>query len=109
MAPIPLIENGHRPQDGHRDALSIEEVANAVCLSATQAKRVFHATYGCGIMAYFNQMKIWQAKRQLASTSLTIEQISRKLGFSTPSYFSRAFLRLTGQSPSEFRDQLREG
>ena len=50
-----------------------------------------------------------QAKRQLASTNLTIEQIGRKLGFSTPSNFSRTFLRVSGRSPSDFRDQVREG
>jgi len=91
------------------DALSIDDVAREICLSPTQAKRVFRATYGCGIMAYFNQMKIWQAKRLLMATSMTVEQIGRKLGYSTPSYFSRAFQRAAGQSPKEFRDQVREG
>jgi AraC-like DNA-binding protein len=88
--------------------LSIEEVARAVCLSPTRAKELFRATYGCGIMAYFNQLKIWQAKRLLGSTSLTVDQVSRKLGFSSPSYFSRVFQRCSGESPSDFRQQ-REG
>ena len=83
--------------------LTIEEVARHVCLSATRAKQLFRATYGCGIMAYFNHLKIWHARRLLGSSGLTVEQVSRKLGFSSPSYFSRVFRRCTGESPSDFR------
>ncbi len=85
------------------DRLSVDEVARAACLSPTRAKQVFRAAFGCGIMAYFNQLKIWQAKRLLGASSLTVDQISRKFGFSSPSYFSRVFQRVTGESPSDFR------
>lgn len=87
------------------DRLSLEEVAREVCLSPTRAKQVFRAAYGCGIMAYFNQLKIWQAKRLLGASSLTVEQVSRKLGFSSSSYFTRVFQRVTGESPTAFRDE----
>ncbi|MBY0524138.1 MAG: AraC family transcriptional regulator [Gemmataceae bacterium] len=87
------------------DRVSLEEVAREVFLSPTRVKQIFWETYGCGIMAYFNQLKIWQAKRLLGSSSLTVEQVSRKLGFSSPSYFSRVFLRCTGESPTDFRSQ----
>lgn len=88
------------------DRVSLEEVAEEVCLSPTRAKQVFRAAYGCGIMAYFNQLKIWQAKRMLGSSSLTVEQVSRKLGFSSPSYFTRVFQRTTGESPTTYRSEV---
>jgi AraC-like DNA-binding protein len=84
--------------------LSIKEVASRVGLSPTRAKQVFRATYGCGIMAYFNQLKIRQAKRLLCDPSLTVDQVSKKLGFSTASYFSRVFHQHTGRSPLAFRN-----
>ncbi|MGE3804245.1 MAG: helix-turn-helix domain-containing protein [Gemmataceae bacterium] len=87
------------------DRVSIEEVARAARLSPTRAKQIFSQTYGCGILAYFNQLKLHQAKRLLSASNLTIDQVSRKLGFSTPSYFSRVFLRYTGESPTDFRLQ----
>ncbi len=85
------------------DRLTIAEVARETQISATQAKEVFRATFGCGIMTYFNELKIWQAKRMLCDPSLTIDQVSGKLGFSSPTYFSRTFRKHTGETPSEFR------
>ncbi len=90
------------------ERVTVEEVARAACLSTTRAKQLFRARHGCGILAYFNQLKIWQAKRLLGASSLTVDQVSRRLGFSSPSYFTRAFQRYTGESPTEFRRQ-REG
>ncbi len=87
------------------DRLTIAEVAGEVRVSATHAKEVFTAAFGCGIMTYFNELKIWQAKRLLCDPSLTIDQVSGKLGFSSPTYFSRTFRKHTGATPSEFRKQ----
>jgi AraC-like DNA-binding protein len=87
------------------DRLTIAEVAAEVHVSATHAKEVFGATFGCGIMTYFNELKIWQAKRLLCDPSVTIDQVSGKLGFSSPTYFSRTFRQHTGETPSEFRTQ----
>lgn len=87
------------------DRLTIAEVAGAVHVSATHAKDVFSATFGCGIMTYFNELKIWQAKRLLCDPNLTIDQVSSKLGFSSPTYFSQTFRKHTGETPTEFRKQ----
>jgi len=87
------------------DRLTIPEVARQVRVSPTLAKTAFRKTYGCGIMAYFNEIKIWQAKRMLSEPSLTIDQVSRKLGFSSPAYFTRTFRKLSGETPSSFRSK----
>lgn len=85
------------------DRLSVNDVARELKVSPTRAKQAFRKSFDCGIAAYHNQLKIWQAKRLLCDRGLSVEQVSRKLSFSTASYFSQAFLQHTGQSPSEFR------
>ncbi len=86
------------------EQLTIEQIADEVHVSPTRAKSTFQEAFGCGIKTYFNQLKIWQAKRLLCDSKRTIDQISRELGFSSASHFSRAFLMQTGQSPSSFRE-----
>lgn len=88
-----------------RDRLSINQISRESDTSPTRAKELFREAFGCGIMTYFNQLKIWQAKRLLDDRSLTVEQIANELGFSSPSYFTRAFVRHTGQSPKAYRNR----
>lgn len=44
-----------------------------------------------------------EARRDLVYTSMAISQISFRLGFSDPAYFSRFFARRAGVSPSDYR------
>ena len=88
------------------ESLSVEEIASEVHMSLTQAKKVFTATYGCGIKTYFNELKLYHAKRLLGDPNMNVAQVGVKLGFSSPSYFCRMFRAKTGQSPSEYREQL---
>lgn len=87
------------------DRLSIQDVATELGVSPTKAKESFRKAFGCGIIAYHNQLKIWQAKRFLSDPALTIEQVSRKLGFSRHSYFSQVFFEHTGESPTVYRNR----
>ncbi len=47
-----------------------------------------------------------QACSLLEDTSLAMDEVARRLGFSESSAFSRAFRRWTGQSPGQFRSRL---
>lgn len=54
------------------------------------------------------QAVILEAKRLLANTDLTVEQISLQLAFDDPAYFGRLFRRETDMSPGRFRQTIRE-
>jgi AraC-like DNA-binding protein/quercetin dioxygenase-like cupin family protein len=86
-----------------QDRLSLADIAQRVHLSPSRAKEVFRAAFGCGIMSYFNRLKIQQAKHLLCDPTLTVKQVSQRLGFSTPAYFDQVFYRCTGLRPTEFR------
>ena len=90
------------------DSPSVEQIAGEAHMSLTQAKKVFVATYGCGIKTYLNQLKLYQAKRLLGDSKLSVDQVSKKLGFSSSAYFCRMFRSRTGHTPSEFRKALLE-
>lgn len=89
------------------DRLSISQISREMGVSPTRAKETFRQAFGCGIIAYFNQLKIWQAKRMLSDLSLTIEQVSDRLGFANAAYFTRVFSQHAGETPTDFRRPLR--
>lgn len=52
------------------------------------------------------QVQLKVARRLLLNRELSIDSISERLCFSEPSAFQRAFKRWTGQTPSEYREQM---
>jgi len=60
---------------------------------------------GQSAQALVHQRQLLEAKRLLVYSSMTLSQIADALQFSEPAYFSRFFKRLTGQTPSAFRQQ----
>jgi len=52
---------------------------------------------------YISQRILATAKELLMAQSLSITQISEKLGFQYPQHFTRFFKKYTGVTPIEFR------
>lgn len=67
---------------------------------------VFKKVKGDTIVQYHLKLKISEAKRLLREESLTVSEVSERLGFESPAYFSRVFRRLAGTSPRAFRGRL---
>ncbi|MCQ4288930.1 helix-turn-helix domain-containing protein [Pseudomonas stutzeri] len=65
--------------------------------------RVCREEAGVAPSAIINERTVREAQRQLAYTSLHIQQIARDLGFADTAYFSRFFRKQAGLKPSEFR------
>jgi AraC-like DNA-binding protein len=89
------------------DRLSISQISREMQVSPTRTKQTFREAFGCGIIAYFNQLKVWQAKRLLSDLSLTVEQVSDRLGFANAAYFTRVFSQHAGETPTDFRRPFR--
>lgn len=62
---------------------------------------------GLGAGAYIRHRVVVQAKRLLAYTSLSISEISYRLGYDDCTYFSRLFKKITGESPANYRKNLK--
>lgn len=83
--------------------MPLEEIADAVGLSANYICTLFKKEMGVNLFSYIMEYRINRAKELLLSTNLKSYEIAEKTGFSDESYFSRSFKRITGQSPIEFK------
>lgn len=82
--------------------LSLDDIAEQCLLGKSNLKKVFKSYTGCGVMQYFNKMKISKAI-ELMKEGKSISEISYMLSFSSPNYFSSVFKRETGMLPSQYR------
>jgi AraC-like DNA-binding protein len=83
--------------------LSLTELARLTQLSVSRYALAFRRATGCSPMDYFNRLRVQRACELLQTTSLPVQEIGRKVGYNDPYYFSRAFKKIIGSSPNEYR------
>ncbi|MBB3660636.1 AraC family transcriptional activator of pobA [Rhizobium sp. BK650] len=72
-------------------------------ISPTHLNRIVKAATGLGAHEMIAQRLADEAKRELVFTFGSAQEISYRLGFADPAYFSRFFLKQTGQTPRAWR------
>ncbi|MBQ9734970.1 MAG: helix-turn-helix transcriptional regulator [Clostridia bacterium] len=83
--------------------LSISDVCKKINYSKAYVFKNFKAVTGKSVMEYYSEIKIAQAKKLLYSEDLSIKEISEKLCFDTPNYFTKSFKKATGVTPTEYK------
>ena len=85
------------------EAMTICQIAKAAGLGPSSLRQHFLDELKVSPSAYVTRRRVEQAKSLLRETERSITDIATGLGFSTSSYFTAVFRRLTGQTPSEYR------
>lgn len=84
--------------------LSVEDLARLSKNSVSNLKRICHKYTGVGPAKHFTRLKIILAI-SLLENGENVNEVSDKLGFVNPSYFSVVFKRETGTSPSDIKNK----
>lgn len=82
---------------------SLESLSAKLAMSQTKLKSGFKNAFGTTVMQYCLHKRVDAAKLLLSELHLSISQIADTVGYEDPSAFSRAFRRVAGQSPQEWR------
>ncbi|RKP48872.1 AraC family transcriptional regulator [Cohnella endophytica] len=87
--------------------LSIAEIGRTFHVAQSNLKDLFKKSTGKSIMEYFANMKIEKAKASIREETHNFTEIASLLGFSSVHYFSKAFKRISGMSPSEYAKSVK--
>lgn len=83
--------------------VSLEYIANEMCLSSKYLSRMFYQKNGAGFREYKMHVKLERAKSLLKNSSLTINEISNDLGYQNPESFMRIFKRKVKLTPTQYK------
>ncbi len=83
--------------------LPLTELAAVVYTSRFHFARLFRRSTGYPPHRFVIRQRIARACEFLARSELTIAEISRRVGFRTPSHFTTVFRRVSGVTPSGYR------
>jgi len=88
--------------------LTLDQLAARAGTSRFHFCRSFHRKTGYPPIEYFLRLKVQRACELLETSPLTVGQISEKLAFNSPYYFSSVFKKFTGLPPTSYRGRHRE-
>lgn len=92
----------------YNKSLSLQDIAKEVFLDYKYFSRIFKEKSGKTFNAYKLGLRIASAKQLLRKCSYTVSQIAYKVGYQNPDSFMKMFKRLTGLTPSEYRNRSRQ-
>ncbi|GIO56619.1 hypothetical protein J21TS7_49370 [Paenibacillus cineris] len=83
--------------------VTLKQLAAQARVSVPHFTQRFKEATGYSPIDYYLRLKIQLACRHLDLTGQSVKEISHRLGFQDPYYFSRLFKKIMGKSPSEYR------
>jgi AraC family transcriptional regulator len=90
-------------QENLQRELRLAELSALVHMSPYHFARLFKRSTGVPPHKFLVRRRIDEARALLAARTVPITEISRLVGFRTPSHFTTTFRRITGMTPSAYR------
>lgn len=87
----------------YRSVVMLDDLSDKVGISKFYLCRRFHEVTGATVIEYLNNVRLTKVHNMLLNTKNSIDDIAFETGFSSAVNLSRAFKKLYGVSPSEFR------
>jgi AraC family transcriptional regulator len=85
------------------EQLTVDDLARAASFSKFHFSRVFQRVTGVSPGRFLSAMRLQEAKRLLLSTSLSVADITFKVGYNSVGTFSTRFKESVGLAPTEYR------
>ncbi len=85
--------------------ISLDEISRELHFSKAYLNKLFKKNKGAPIMQYYMHIKIKEAKKLLRD-NLSVAEVSEKMSFDEPTYFTKVFKKITGITPSEYKNTI---
>ncbi|PZE19783.1 response regulator transcription factor [Paenibacillus xerothermodurans] len=83
--------------------ITLTQAAARVHLNPSYLSQLFKQQLNRNFVDYIVEVRMEEAKRLLSRTSLRINEVADRVGYSDVAYFSNTFKKCNGCTPSEFR------
>lgn len=91
-------------RDHYAEDLSLDKLAQEVFISKSYLSKLFVDYHGFGISKYIKMIRLEIARELLITTALPIYEISKRVGYTSDSYFCKSFAKEYGVAPDKFRN-----
>jgi AraC-like DNA-binding protein/ligand-binding sensor protein len=105
----PMIRRAKAHIAGHYgDPISLDEIARAMHVSTFYFCKMFKKATGLTFTDYLGRVRVEKAKNLLLNPHLRVSEIAYTVGFQSLTHFNRIFRKVVGESPTDFRENLKK-
>ena len=90
----------------YQEDISMQDAAAALRYSDAYFCKLFKQCFKVNFSAYLNRFRVDRARQLIQDPRLSLKEVSTACGYTDSNYFTRVFKRLTGQTPTEYRNAL---
>ncbi len=94
-------------ESGLKGEMTQREIAAHCRCSLSSLQKLFRYVFHIGVADYVTRRRLTCCARELIGTGRSILDIAMDWGYNSPEVFTRAFSRVWGQSPADFRKNRR--
>jgi AraC family transcriptional regulator, transcriptional activator of pobA len=94
-------------EENYKRPLGVDFYAEKLFMSSRNLNLICKEILNQTVTELIETRKLIEAKNQLTNTSKNISEIGFDLGFKEKTYFTNVFKKRTGQTPSEFRAEMK--
>lgn len=92
----------------YAEEIDLAALATLVNANENYLSHIFKKVTNYSPLQYIVRRRIGKAQSLLGYTSLSLTEISARVGYDDPNYFSRLFKKVVGMSPRDYRQRWRE-
>ncbi len=92
--------------ESFRESLSLNDIAGKIGMNANAMCRLFKRETGKTVFHTLARVRIDNACRLLIDTGWPVSRIAWESGYANLSHFNRQFRKMTGQTPTEYKQAL---
>jgi len=96
-------------EEHYMEDISLKEMAKIVYMNPVYLGQVFKNETGVSFNEYLVNKRVEEACRLLAGSNLNVYEVAERVGYKAPGNFYKAFKKIKGISPADYRTQTRSG
>ncbi|MEW4413470.1 response regulator [Clostridium sp. AN503] len=85
---------------------SMQDVARIMNYSEAYFCKLFKQCFGQNFTSYLTEYRVNEAKKMLEQPTVNVKEVGKAVGYGDANYFAKVFKRITGQSPTEYRQEI---
>ena len=92
-------------EEHYMEDICLQDAAASLHYSDVYFCKFFKQNFDKNFIMYLSELRVEKAKKLLSDVTINVKDVSKQVGYRDSGYFTKVFKRITGETPSEYRNR----